>query len=96
VTFRPEYYQLGQVSAFVQPGAQRIASKSFVSYGQNASRVETITSGPDDVAFVNPDGSKVLVAHNNSRAPISFDASSHGRHFTYTIPARAMTTFTWR
>ena len=96
VTFRPEYYQLGQVSAFVQPGAQRIASTSFAGYGQNASGVETITPGLDDVAFLNPDGSKVLVAYNNSRAPTSFDVGSDGRHFTYTIPARAMTTFTWR
>jgi glucosylceramidase len=96
VTFRPKYYQLGQVSAFVQPGAQRIASPSFVAYGQNASGVETVTQGLDDVAFLNPDGSKVLVAYNNSPAPISFDVSSDGRNFTYTIPARAMTTFTWR
>ena len=96
ITFRPEYYQLGQVSAFVQPGAQRIASTSYVGYGQNPSGVETITPGLDDVAFVNPDGSKVLVAYNNSRAPISFDVESDGRHFTYTIPARAMTTFSWR
>jgi glucosylceramidase len=96
VSFRPEYYQLGQVSSFVQPGARRIASTSYVAYGQSASRVETITPGLDDVAFSNPDGSKVLIAYNNSRAPISFDVSSAGRHFTYTIPARAMTTFTWR
>ena len=96
VTFRPEYYQLGQVSAFVAPGAQRIASTSSVGYGLNPSGVETITPGLDDVAFLNPDGSKVLVAYNNSRAPISFDVESDGRHFTYTIPARAMTTFTWR
>jgi O-glycosyl hydrolase len=96
VTFRPEYYQLGQVSAFVQPGAQRIASTSFVGYGQNPSGVETITPGLDDVAFSNPDGSKVLIAFNNSRAPMSFDVASDGRNFTYTIPARAMTTFSWR
>ena len=96
ITFRPEYYQLGQVSAFVQPGAQRIASTTYVGYGLNPSGVETITPGLDDVAFLNPDGSKVLVAYNNSRAPISFDVESDGRHFTYTIPARAMTTFSWR
>jgi glucosylceramidase len=96
VTFRPEYYQLGQVSAFVQPGAQRIASTTMVDYGLSASGVETITPGLDDVAFSNPDGSKVLVAFNNSRTPISFDVESDGRHFTYTLPARAMTTFTWR
>ena len=37
-----------------------------------------------------------MVAYNNSGAPISFDVASDGRHFTYTIPARAMTTFSWR
>jgi hypothetical protein len=95
MTFRNGYYQLGQVSAFVQPGASRIDSPSFVSYGVNGSNVETVSAGLDDVAFVNPDGSKVLVAYNNSTAPISFAVSSDGRYFSYTIPPQAMTTFTW-
>jgi hypothetical protein len=38
----------------------------------------------------------LLVAPNTSLEPISFDSSSDGRHFAYTIRARAMTTFTWR
>jgi glucosylceramidase len=96
VTFRPEYYQLGQVSAFVQPGAWRIDSQSAATYGVNSSDIETVTSGLDDVAFLNPDGSKVLVAYNNSAAPISFAVDANGSYFTYTIPAWAMTTFVWR
>jgi glucosylceramidase len=96
VTFRSEYYQLGQVSAFVQPGAVRIDSPSFVTYGTNNSNIETVSSGLDDVAFLNPNGSKVLVAYNNSGAPISFAVRSDGGYFTYTIPAQAMTTFVWR
>jgi glucosylceramidase len=96
VTFLPEYYQLGQVSAFVQPGATRIDSPNFVTYATNTSNIETISSGLDDVAFLNPDGSKVLIAYNNSTAPVSFAAGSNRTYFTYTIPAQAMTTFVWR
>jgi len=95
VTYRTEYYQLGQVSAFVQPGAWRIDSPNFVAYGTDSSNVETVSSGLDDVAFLNPDGSKVLVAYNNSSAPISFAVGTDGRYFTYTIPPQAMTTFVW-
>jgi glucosylceramidase len=95
ITLRPEYYQLGQVSAFVQPGATRIDSPSFVTYGLNSSDIETVSSGLDDVAFQNPDGSIVLVAYNDSSAPISFAVDSGGRYFTYTLPGFAMTTFEW-
>lgn len=95
VSFKPEYYQLGQVSAFVQPGAWRIDSQSAVTYGVNSANFEVATSGLDDVAFQNPDGSKVWIAYNNSSAPISFGVESDGKYFTYTIPARAMTTFLW-
>jgi glucosylceramidase len=97
VTFRPEYYQLGQVSAFVQPGAIRVDSPNFVTYGvDSSSHFETISSGLDDVAFLNPDGSKVLVANNNSNSAISFAVQSDGRYFSYTIPAQGMTTFSWQ
>ena len=95
VTYRTEYYQFGQVSAFVQPGAHRIDSPNFVTYGTNGSNIETISTGLDDVAFLNPDGSKVLVAYNNSSAPIAFGVQSDGSYFSYTIPAGAMTTFVW-
>jgi glucosylceramidase len=95
VTFRPEYYQLGQVSAFVQPGAMRISSPNFVTYGTNSSNIETISSGLDDVAFLNPDGSKALVTYNNSSAAIRFAIQSGTGYITYTIPPQAMTTFVW-
>jgi glucosylceramidase len=94
-TLRPEYYELGQVSAFVQPGAWRIASPNFVQYGVNAASIETVSAGLDDVAFQNPDGSEVLVAYDNSARPVSFAVAANGDYFTYTIPARAMTTFSW-
>lgn len=80
----------------MQPGAHRIDSPNFVTYGVNGSNVETVSTGLDDVAFLNPDGSKVLVAYNNSSAPIPVAVQSDGRYFTYTLPAQAMTTFSWR
>jgi O-glycosyl hydrolase len=95
VSFGAEYYQLGQVGAFVQPGASRIESQNFVDYGVSSSNVETVTAGLDDVAFLNPNGSRVLVAYNNSTAPIAFAVESDGRYFTYTIPSHAMSTFVW-
>ena len=95
VSFSSEYYQLGQVSSFVQPGATRIDSPNFVTYGVNTSNIETVTAGLDDVAFQNPDGSLVLITYNNSSAPITFAVDSDGRYFTYTLPATAMTTFKW-
>jgi glucosylceramidase len=95
ITLRPEYYQLGQVSAFVQPGATRIDSPSLVTYGLNASNIETVSAGLDDVAFQNPDGSKVLVAYNDSSSATTFAVDSGGRYFTYTLPGFAMTTFVW-
>jgi len=94
-TFNTEYYELGQVSAFVEPGAVRVDSPNFVTYGTNSSNIETVSSGLDDVAFLNPDGSQVLITYNNSTAPITFAAESNGSYFSYTLPAGAMTTFTW-
>jgi O-glycosyl hydrolase len=36
VSFGNEYYELGQVSSFVHPGATRIDSPNFVTYGVNS------------------------------------------------------------
>ena len=92
VSLSSEHHQLGQVSAFVQPGAVRIDSPNFVSYGLNSSNIETVSSGLDDVAFLNPDGSRVLIAHNHSTTPISFGVESDRSYFAYTISPQAMTT----
>ncbi|MBA2286614.1 MAG: glucosylceramidase, partial [Ktedonobacteraceae bacterium] len=51
VTYNGDYYALGHASKFLQPGATRIDS----SAGSNS---------VSDVAFKNPDGSKVLVVYN--------------------------------
>ena len=55
-----DYYQLGQASSFVRPGAVRIGSNTFVTdrntYLQQ--RGGYTTPGVDDVAFLNPNGSR--------------------------------------
>ncbi|MGZ4173620.1 MAG: glycoside hydrolase family 30 protein [Solirubrobacteraceae bacterium] len=95
VTFGLNFFQLGQASAFVAPGAIRVAAGHFVSYRYVRSGVSPVSSGLDDVAFLNPDGSRVLVAYNNSSAAAAFAVQWHNRMFTYSLPARATVTFIW-
>jgi glucosylceramidase len=88
VTRNAEYYALGHLARFVHPGAVRIASTSFGTTGWNGEVM--------DVAFRNPDGSRVLVAHNENDNPQAFGVSENGRSFTYTLPGGAVATFVWR
>ncbi|WP_167979956.1 ricin-type beta-trefoil lectin domain protein [Lentzea indica] len=82
VTYNAEYYVLGHLSKFVQPGAVRIDS---TGYGEG---------GIQNVAFRNPDGRIVLVALN-SGGQQDFRVSYGGQTFGYNLPAGAMATFTW-
>jgi glucosylceramidase len=88
VTRNAEYYTLGHLARFVAPGAVRIASTSFGTTGWNGEI--------EDVAFRNPDGSTVLVAHNENDDPRSFAVSEDGQSFDYTLPGGALATFVWR
>ncbi|MBU2663398.1 discoidin domain-containing protein [Actinoplanes bogorensis] len=88
VTRNAEFYTLGHLSRFVRPGAVRVASTSFGTTGWNG-RVM-------DVAFVNPDGSTVLVAHNENDNPQKFAVQYGGRTLEYTLPGGALATFVWR
>ena len=87
VTPSAEYYALGHLSRFVQPGAVRIASTSFGTTGWNGQIM--------DVAFVNPNGSTVLVAHNENDSPQSFSVNENGQNFDYTLPGDSLATFVW-
>jgi glucosylceramidase len=87
VTPNAEYYSLGHLSRFVQPGAVRIASTSFGTTGWNGQIM--------DVAFVNPGGSTVLVAHNENDNPQAFSVSENGQSFNYTLPGGSLATFIW-
>jgi glucosylceramidase len=89
------YYQLGQVSSFVEPGAVRISTERFVSDYRLPTGSYGISAGLDDVAFLNPDGSRVLIAYDNSSAPVRFAVQWHGRAFTFKVQGHATVTFTW-
>src|SRR5947209_19942446 len=82
------YYTLGHLSRFVQPGAVRIASTSFGTTGWNGEVM--------DVAFRDPDGTTVLVAHNENDNPQAFGVREGDQGFTYTLPGDSLATFTWK
>jgi glucosylceramidase len=89
------YYQLGQVGSFVERGAQRISSNNFVTYRVARGSPIGVTPGIDDVAALNPDGSRVLVVYNNSAGPVRFAVRWDGRSFSYLLPPGATVTFRW-
>jgi glucosylceramidase len=94
-TLTSSFYQFGQLSKFVQPGAVRIGSERFVSDFRLPNGTYGVTPGLDDVAFLNPDGSKVLVAYNGGATASRFAVAWHGRAFTYTLQRGATVTFVW-
>jgi glucosylceramidase len=97
-TLSRDYYELAQFSRFIQPGAVRVSSPHFVSYGLGGigGYQPVVSSGLDDVAFLNPDGAHVVFAYNTGATPVSFAVRWHGSSFTYRIPAHATTTLRWR
>ncbi len=80
-TVNEEFYALGHLSQHLQEGAVRISSTTL----QN---LET-------VAFLNPDGSRVLFALNSTGSNQDFRALDGGEHFSYSVPARSVATFVW-
>lgn len=76
-----EYYALGHLSKFVNPGAKRVKSN-------NNNIIK-------NVAFKNPDGSFVLVAFNTSSSYRFFKVRSGGKQFSYGLVGGALVTFKW-
>jgi glucosylceramidase len=91
VSFNSGFYQLGQLSKFLKPGAVRIYSNHFVQYAPSGPG-----PGLDDVAFRNPDGTDGVLAHNNSSRSARFAVLWHNKSFFYVLPAGATATFTWK
>jgi len=91
------YYQLGQLSRYVQPGAVRISSEHYVEYHYDWRHMtqSIVSPGIDDAAFLNPDGSRVLAVYANQSTPASFAVQWREQWFVYTLPAQATVTFTW-
>jgi glucosylceramidase len=95
VSLTPAYYQLGQASAFIAPGARRIAATHFVSYVYPRPGVNVVTPGLDDVAVRNPDGSIVLMAYDNAPVAVHFTVRWRGRELRYALQPGATATFVW-
>ena len=85
VKYELDYYTLGHLSKFVQPGAYRIESNQWFDDLEN-------------VAFQNPDGSKVLLISNRTITVKNFSVIDHGTDttFEYSLPPEACATFVWR
>ncbi|MBW8864030.1 MAG: carbohydrate-binding protein [Verrucomicrobia bacterium] len=76
-----EFYTMGHFSKFVLPGAYRIFSGN--------------ASGIVSAAFLNPDGSKALVAFNDTTNSQTFQVQWGNQSFSYTLASYAGATFTW-
>jgi glucosylceramidase len=81
VDYTVEYYDTGQLTKFVKPGAFRIDS--------------TANSTVPNVAWRNPDGSRALVAYNGTGGTQSVKVNWGNESFTYNLPTATSATFTW-
>jgi len=81
VDYTIEYYDMGQLTKFVKPGAYRIDS--------------TASTSVPNVAWINPDGSKALVAYNESGSTQTVHVNWGNETFSYSLPAQTSATFTW-
>jgi len=75
------YYIIAQVSKFVPPGSKRIAS-------DNNGSLQT-------VAFLRPDGKKVLLVLNESTGPASFNIRFNAKWIAASLPANSVATYVW-
>jgi glucosylceramidase len=81
VDYTIEYYTMGHLTKFVQPGAVRIDS--------------TANGTVPNVAFKNADGSKALIAYNTSGSAQTVKVNWGGQSFVYSLPTKTSATFTW-
>ena len=82
VSYTTDFYTLGHFSKFVRSGAFRVHSTEVGSLV--------------NVAFVNPDGSKVLVVYNEADVAAAFGVQAGARAFTYSLGGSSGATLTWR
>ena len=81
ITRNVEYYVLGHASRFVLPGAYRLAA---------AKRGE----GVQAAAFLNPDGSRVVILyHRSGTGPVTI--ALDGERYAVSLPAGSVATLRW-
>ncbi|MGG4555435.1 glycoside hydrolase family 30 protein [Paenibacillus humicus] len=81
VTYKKQYYLLGHFSKFVVPGSYRVESNTY--------------GDMKNVAFKNPDGSKVVVVYNPQSSNQNIKIQWGKQAFTYNIPGKSLMTFKW-
>ena len=74
------YYYIGHIARFVRPGARRVLC---------AATLEDLEA----TAFVNPDGSTVVVVMNRTREPMEFALRIAGSSVATGLPPRSMATY---
>ena len=75
------YYIVAHASAFVPPGSVRIGSNTSADL--------------QHVAFLTPNGSKVLIAQNETDAPLTFNIRFNNKSASATLNAGEVKTFVW-
>ncbi|NYF79567.1 glycoside hydrolase family 30 protein [Granulicella arctica] len=83
IYYNTTYYVLGHVGKFVTPGASVIGTTTQGS------------TGIQDVGFLNPDGSVVVVVFNAASSTQTFNIAEGSESFTYTLPSGAAASFKW-
>lgn len=79
VKYLPEFYIMKHLSHFVQKGAHRLKT----------------SGGKDHLAFVNPDGSGVLVYVNLEDKDKNVQIAVDGKSFNISLKAKSFNTFKW-
>jgi glucosylceramidase len=75
------YYVIAHASKFVRPGSVRIAS--------------TTIAGIHNVAFMTPEGKKVMIAVNDTDSSKTFAVRLNGKVFTTILAGGAVGTYVW-
>ncbi|MEV1010878.1 RICIN domain-containing protein [Streptomyces sp. NPDC049881] len=83
VTRGAEYYVLGHLTKFIDPGAVRVGSTSQGS------------GGVQNVVFQNPNGSRVAYVVNASGGAQRFSITEAGQSLSYSLPAGAVASVVW-
>lgn len=83
VTRNIEYYALAHFSKFVRPGAKRIYSSTLPD------------KGIENVAFLNADGSRVMVVINTTQQERTFSVSEQNNVYSYLLKPGAVATLVW-
>ncbi|MCR4651705.1 MAG: glucosylceramidase [Lachnospiraceae bacterium] len=76
------YYYIGHFSRFVKPGAKRVLSSRY-------------TDKVESVAFVNPDGEKVLIVLNTRDDEVNYTIFDGENNIDQTIAGHSIITYVW-